>query len=137
MVKKATRISRFFTAAEDRPIYVGLGVHKRTYSVALFNSEDGTVETYTCPWIWHDPAAKAIYNHHFAKHGIGQKAIVAVARKLAIKLWRMTVETPPSPVEGVARGAWSVSSTTKRAAPSSTGAYRKRYLVILYSDRHE
>ncbi|KIC42509.1 hypothetical protein RA27_03860 [Ruegeria sp. ANG-R] len=36
------------------------------------------------------------YNHHFTKHGIGQKAIVAVARKLAIKLWRMSVETPPS-----------------------------------------
>lgn len=49
MIKKATPISRFFTAAEDRPIYVGLGVHKRTYSVALFNSEDGLVETYTCP----------------------------------------------------------------------------------------
>ena len=58
-------------------------------------------------WTWRDPEAKAIYNHHLAQHGIGQKAIVAVARKLAIKLWRMTVETPSSPVEGVARGAWS------------------------------
>lgn len=58
-------------------------------------------------WTWRDPEAKAIYNHHFAKHRIGQKAIVAVARKLATKLWRMTVETPPLPAEGAACGPWS------------------------------
>ena len=58
-------------------------------------------------WSWRDPEAKAIYNQHFAKHGIGQKAIVAVARKLAIKLWRLTVETPSASAEGAARGAWS------------------------------
>ncbi|GLO71666.1 hypothetical protein MACH17_31830 [Phaeobacter inhibens] len=37
-------------------------------------------------WTWRDPEAKAIYTRHFAPHGIGQKAIVAVARKRAIKL---------------------------------------------------
>ncbi|MFD3191997.1 IS110 family transposase [Sedimentitalea sp. HM32M-2] len=65
-------------------------------------------------WTWRDAEAKAIYNHHFAKHGIGQKAIVAVARTLATKLWRMTVETPPSPTEGAARGVWSGLPTTKK-----------------------
>ncbi len=58
-------------------------------------------------WTWRDPEAKAIYNHHIAKHGIGQKAIVAVARRLAIKLWRMAVETPPLPAEGAAGGGRS------------------------------
>ncbi len=45
MVKKATRISRFVAAGEDRPIYVGLDVQQKTYSVALFEPEDGVVET--------------------------------------------------------------------------------------------
>ncbi len=43
-------------------------------------------------WTWRDPEAKELYNRHFAMHGIGQKAIVAVARKLAIKLWRLAME---------------------------------------------
>lgn len=58
-------------------------------------------------WTWRDPEARELCNRHFAKHGIGQKAIVAVARKLAIKLWRMAIETPPASMEGAARGAWS------------------------------
>ena len=58
-------------------------------------------------WTWRDPEAKQLYNHHFAKHGIGQKAIVAVARKLAIKLWRLAVDTPPSSMGDAARGVWS------------------------------
>lgn len=29
---------------------------------------------------WRDPEAKELYNRHFAKHGIGQKANVAVTR---------------------------------------------------------
>ncbi|WP_291726598.1 transposase [Leisingera sp. F5] len=49
MVKKATRISRFVAAVEDRPAYVGLDVHEKTYSVALFEPVDGVVETDTCP----------------------------------------------------------------------------------------
>lgn len=58
-------------------------------------------------WTWRDPEAKELYNRHFAKHGIGQKAIVAVARKLAIKLWRLAVDPPPSSMGGAARGVWS------------------------------
>lgn len=49
MVKKAARISRFVATVEDRPIYVGLDAHKKTYSVALFDPENGIVETYTRP----------------------------------------------------------------------------------------
>lgn len=49
MVKKATRLSRFVKAVEDQPVIVGLDVHKKTYSVALFSKEDGQVESYTCP----------------------------------------------------------------------------------------
>lgn len=51
-------------------------------------------------WTWRDPEAKAIFNHQWAKHGIGQKAVVAVARNLTTKHWHMTVETPPLRVEG-------------------------------------
>ena len=49
MVKKATRVSRFVSVVEDRSVYVGLDVHKKTYSVALFEPQDGLVETWTCP----------------------------------------------------------------------------------------
>lgn len=58
-------------------------------------------------WTWRDPEAKELYNRHFAKSGVPQKAIVAVARKLAIKLWRMTVEVPSVSMEGAAGGARS------------------------------
>lgn len=49
MVKKSTRISRFIGAVGDQPVIVGLDVHKKAYSVALFSSADGQVESYTCP----------------------------------------------------------------------------------------
>lgn len=55
-------------------------------------------------WTWRDPEAKAIYNDNFARHGIGQKAIVVFARELAIKLWRMTADIPSATAEGAARG---------------------------------
>jgi len=81
---------------------------------------------------------KPSYNHHFSKHGIRQKAIVIVARKLAIKLWRMTVEKRRLCQARVSRVGPSLDSQQqKRAAHSSTGAYRKRCLVILHRDRHQ
>ena len=49
MVKKPTRIARFIAAVENRPVFVGLDVHKKTYSVAIFEPQDGLVETWTCP----------------------------------------------------------------------------------------
>lgn len=49
MVKNSTRISRFFAAVEDRPVHVGLDVQKKTCPVALFDPQDGIVETYSCP----------------------------------------------------------------------------------------
>ena len=47
-------------------------------------------------WTWRDQEAKALYNRHLARSGVAQKAICVVARKLAIKLWRLAVETPPA-----------------------------------------
>ncbi|GGX48065.1 hypothetical protein GCM10007385_14850 [Tateyamaria omphalii] len=60
-------------------------------------------------WQWTSRAseAKDLYNRHFAKHGIGQKAIIAVARKLAIKFWQLAVDTQPAPMGDAARGARS------------------------------
>ena len=58
-------------------------------------------------WTWRDREAKALYNHHLARSGVPQKAICVVARKLAIKLWRLAVGTSPAPMEGAAAGALS------------------------------
>lgn len=40
-------------------------------------------------WIRQDPAARKVYNRIFPQTGNGNKAIVAMARRLAIHLWRM------------------------------------------------
>lgn len=58
-------------------------------------------------WTWRDPEAKELNKRHFAQHGIGQKAIVAVARKLAINLWCLAMEPPPAPMGDAASGARS------------------------------
>lgn len=48
-------------------------------------------------WVWkyRDPYAAEIYNRMLSRMSIPQKAIVAVARKLAIILWRLCVEQRP------------------------------------------
>jgi transposase len=45
-------------------------------------------------WMWKtkDPHAQAIYTRLLGKTGIAQKAITAVARRLAIILWRLCIE---------------------------------------------
>lgn len=45
-------------------------------------------------WIWRakDPDAQRIYNKLLSKTGIPQKAIAALARRLAIILWRLSIE---------------------------------------------
>lgn len=70
MVKKATRISRFAAAVENQPVVVGLNVHKKTYSVALFSKEEGLVESYTCP------AGEAALAHQLSELGINIEHIV-------------------------------------------------------------
>ncbi|SPF30209.1 IS110 family transposase [Pontivivens insulae] len=70
MVKKATRVSRFVAAVEDQPIVVGLDVHKKTCSVALFSKEDGLVESHTCP------AGEAALAHQLAELAINIEHIV-------------------------------------------------------------
>jgi transposase len=48
-------------------------------------------------WIWrsHCTEARTIYNRVLARTGIAQKAICAVARKMAVILWRLCVEARP------------------------------------------
>jgi len=42
-----------------------------------------------------DPRARSLYNKLLSKHGVPQKALVAVARKLAVMLWRLSLEQRP------------------------------------------
>ncbi len=100
-----------FSRAEEVTSYLGLAPVVR-------RSGDGPVRARLRPvgqkrlrsvlvegaWAWrrYDKEAEALYNRHLAKSGVSQKAICAVARKLAIKLWRLTVETSPAPMEGAA-----------------------------------
>lgn len=48
-------------------------------------------------WIFKakDPWARQFYNNRLSRTGIAQKAIAALARKLAIILWRLTLEQRP------------------------------------------
>ena len=48
-------------------------------------------------WMWrqYDPYARELYNRFLGRMGIAQKAIAAVARKLAVILWRLYVEQRP------------------------------------------
>jgi transposase len=48
-------------------------------------------------WIWKskDPFAAELYNRLLSRSGLAQKAISAVARRLAIILWRLAVEQRP------------------------------------------
>jgi transposase len=48
-------------------------------------------------WMWKakDPTAAELYNRLLSRSGVAQKAIAAVARKLAIILWRLLIEQRP------------------------------------------
>jgi len=48
-------------------------------------------------WTWkrYDPQAREMYNRLLARSGVTQKAICAVARKLAIIMWRLCLEQRP------------------------------------------
>jgi len=48
-------------------------------------------------WTWrqHDAYARDLYNRFLSRMGIAQKAIVAVARRLAVILWRLYIEGRP------------------------------------------
>ena len=48
-------------------------------------------------WMWkaRDPHAAAVYQRLLGRSGIAQKAITALARRLAILLWRLAVEQRP------------------------------------------
>ena len=49
MATKSRRLARFVASVGDDPVFVGVDVHKHTYSVALFCGADGQVETWNCP----------------------------------------------------------------------------------------
>lgn len=100
-----------FDRAEEVSSYLGLApmvrrsgegpVRARLRSVGQDRLRSVLIEG---AWSWrrHDKEAAALYNRHLAKSGVSQKAICAVARKLAIKLWRLAVETSPTSMEGAA-----------------------------------
>ena len=47
------------------------------------------------PFKRYDPGAREFYNRILARCGVAQKAITAVARKLAIIMWRLCLEQRP------------------------------------------
>lgn len=49
MSRQSIRLLRFVESLAGQAVYVGVDVHKRSYSVALFSAEDGQIETYSCP----------------------------------------------------------------------------------------
>lgn len=72
---------------------------ERTPSGRLVPSGQGTLRSLLieAAWIWktHDTKAAEIYNKLVHKTGVAQKAITAVARRLAIILWRLCIEERP------------------------------------------
>jgi len=58
-------------------------------------------------WIFcrKDERANALYRKLMGKHGVQQKALVAVARKLAVLLWRLSLEKRPYESRPVAKAA--------------------------------
>lgn len=49
MARSVNRLSRFVQAVGSSPVFVGIDVHKRSYSIALLSPADGLIETYTHP----------------------------------------------------------------------------------------
>ncbi|GGX48051.1 hypothetical protein GCM10007385_14830 [Tateyamaria omphalii] len=86
MVKKATRISRFVAAIEDWPVVVGLDVHTKTYSIALFSKDGGLVESYTCP------AGEAALAHQLAERGINTDHVVYESGPTGFSLSRVLTD---------------------------------------------
>jgi len=90
-----------FDRAEEVASYLGLAPHVR-------QSGERASRGYLAPvgqtrlrslliqaaWIWRtkDPYAQEIYHRLLSKTGVPQKAIAALARRLAIILWRLSIE---------------------------------------------
>jgi transposase len=90
-----------FTRAEEVTSYLGLApmVHhsgEKTPSGHLRPVGQARLRSLLieAAWTWQarDPYAKGLYNRFLGRMGISQKAIAAVARKLAIILWRLSIE---------------------------------------------
>ncbi|WP_188129721.1 hypothetical protein [Roseivivax sediminis] len=76
-----------------------LDVHKKTYSVALFNPQDGPVETWTCP--------------------AGEDALAAQLSGLRCRIKHVVYESGPS---GFAR-ACTVTGTNKRRLTQASDSF--------------
>jgi transposase len=90
-----------FTRAEEVTSYLGLAPMVR-------HSGEGKARGRLCPvgqkrlrsllveaaWVWRakDPGADAIYRRLLGRSGLPQKAISALARRLAVVLWRISLE---------------------------------------------
>ena len=96
-------------------------------------------------WIWRakDAYARDLYNKLLSKTGIPQKAIAALARRLAIILWRLSIEQrayrPINTSDNSRAGLWPlwVADEKWRGSLSvpdqyfaQTGANRKRIMLI-------
>ena len=46
-------------------------------------------------WVRRDPYARALYDHYMKRTANKKKAIVAVARRLGIIIWRMVTRMEP------------------------------------------
>ena len=73
MARKSERLARFTASTVDEPGFVGVDVHKRTYSVALFCVADGQVESWNCPadeaGLVEQPDGARPLEHHHRKFG--------------------------------------------------------------------
>ena len=66
--------------------WLGLGI-----CPGFFGACHDVLERDTRRWVGQDGRAKALYRHLVRETGCAQKAIVGVARHLAILLWRLRV----------------------------------------------
>ena len=99
-VFRATR----FTRAEELASYLGLapmvhhsGAKNPSGKIRPVGQKRLRSLLVEAAWMWkrRDPFAAQLYNRMLSRMSIPQKAIVAVARRLAIILWRLCVEQRP------------------------------------------
>lgn len=93
-----------FTSAEQIAAYIGLApVTIQSGHTKNVSRTKPTGQQYLRSvlvegaWLWKtkDPRAQALYSRILSRTGLAQKAIVAVARKFLLVLWRISVEQRP------------------------------------------
>ena len=93
-----------FNRSEEVTAYLGLapvmrqsGLSKGTARLRPVGQQRLRSLLIEAAWVWkqRDDWARAFYNRILSRHGVPQKAIAALARKLAALLWRLSL--PPAP----------------------------------------